>query len=914
MKSLKHLFLILFFILSCDSNEEDDKINSVEIKINSYELLENTINGVETKTYLDFIGEGEFKMQEHGIVWYKKIGDKKQINKGELLKNEYNTKISSGLLKDSVYKTYPFIKFNEKLIYGDTLEFISFATSTVIIDKLIPKDGFIYDTIQVIGKNFCLEDFNNKIIFNNRSFLEIISESDTLIKAIIPSYINNSELAFILNSCNTSTPIKDIFTINEPVLDSINSKEKYVNDILTLFGENIHSSISEVWLDDIKSQVINSNSVDSLSIRIPKNLAVGKVSLKLKVLDRIIEKPNYFQTTTPYIDNTLPNKIGFLDTLTVEGNYFIQNDSKIKAYVGNSQQKIVSVNKTEIKIFIDRYFNDTNPKIKLEFTDFEVEKEIEMLPPFIHSFNKENYHLSEIDFIVKTDNFLNDDIEIGGRKKKFGVDSNVNLNGDLNLSLKKWLNIDSYTWNYNLTAPGLLEVKIKTQFGEDSKQVKIFAPIITSVNSNAFLPSDYIEIFGEDFAFSRFTKIYIDDDEIPNPNNSSYNINNNIIYFELLKNTNAGLHKLYVVTAGQKSNTIEYTIKETKIFSVNKNTGTRRDIYEVTGENLDKLVIKANDNYCEIINKGSSKVTFRLPYSIQLTSAIKLTANSGDQEFDLGTFNGIESFEIVENSFLDQTNYYERHVSFSDENSWYYVNNKGVFKFSVESKKWENIDTNTPPFNTPIFGEKAYVTFKDGIARYPLYDKIYSYNVNNKTWSQTEIKNIVVKNGVIVEDVLFAIQNSTNDFYKVNLLDDSIQKIEKPSDLKILYENITYGDGKIFINPFQGSAYYYDIKNNNWKNIGRPRNFSGTYNNIALKYYHGSLFFSGGWTDAGVEHRLYEYQLNSNTWIEQTPMLKKVYNHSLFLNNDEIYIGLGIGRHNYENYSTQIYNINKDPH
>lgn len=906
-------FGLLLLIFSCESNSNDEKEPLDSVKISSYRILENNENLIKTQTNLQFLDTQNQFLEEHGVFWHKKSGEKRKINLGTLQANQFRVDISQGLLKDSIYETYPFIKFENSYVYGDTISFKSLFTSVIEVDKISPKNGFISDTIKVTGKNFCTSDFLNSVSLGNFSQLDIISESDTLIIGIIPSYLRESILSLSLQTCNVRTAIKDQFTIDAPVLDSISSGEKYIGDTLTIYGKNIHSSISEVWLDNVKSRVLNSNSTDSLAIIIPRNLSAGTVALKVKVLDRILEQSNYFSTTSPSLEILLPATVGFLDTLTVKGNYFIQKKSQLKAYIGNSLQTIVSQNKNEVKIFIDRYFSDTNPKVKLEFTDFTLEESVQILPPTIKGFNKDMYHLNETDFIIKTESFLDDDIRVGERRRSSGVDSDVDVLGNVNFSLNSWLNIDFYSWNYNLTSPGRLEIKIRSQFGEDSKLVKIHKPTITSVNKEVFLYNDPIILTGTNFAYRNFTKVYIDDEEVEFMGNSSYRLNNTTIEFPLNINTTAGIHKLYVITAGQKSNTIEYTIKKTNVFSLNKQSGTRKDEYEIRGENLLKLDIISDDFYVEILSKTEESITFKFVYFHKLKPSFKIIASSGDQKFDLGIFNGIEPYDIFEQAFEPDVQYYKKHITFSDKENWYYCNNDGVFKFSLVKNKWEVFDTNSPPFNTPIFGESAFISLENGIVKYVNAAILYTYDTDSKKWDQISLKNVSIKSGVVVGDFIYGYQFNENDFIKYNLQNHTFENLSKPSELNISFENITFGDQKIFINPVQGSGYYFDITNETWVNIGRPRNFLGTYNNVALKYYDGSLYFSGGFTDGGIEHRLYAYHLKSNTWTEKTPMLQKLMSHSMFIKNEEIYFSLGLGQNYGTNSSIQVYDINSDP-
>ena len=162
------LFLCLFILLiSCESNEtvETEKIPTATIT--SYSILENTAAFIKTKTDLEFSDTQSNFLEEHGVYWYKNTGSKGALHFGSLQENQFTADISQGLLKDSIYKTYPYIKFQNKYFYGDTITFKSTFTSMVKIDKVFPLKGFINDTITLEGKNFCTEDFRNTILFGS---------------------------------------------------------------------------------------------------------------------------------------------------------------------------------------------------------------------------------------------------------------------------------------------------------------------------------------------------------------------------------------------------------------------------------------------------------------------------------------------------------------------------------------------------------------------------------------------------------------------------------------------------------------------------------------------------------------------------------------------------------------------------
>ncbi len=905
--------ILLVLIFSCTKNEED--LEPREASFNSFKIKENTISGLTSEAQLDYHLTNYDKIDDHGVIWFKKIGKKHQLELGPLTKNKFESFITKKLIKDSIYSVYPYIKTNNKIIYGDTLKFKSLMTTPIIIDSLYPKKGFVYDTISIVGKNFCVDTgLKNRVWINKHYGLNTILATDSIIKFIIPEHLTKSELKFSLESCGIKTDIEDVFNVDSPKLDSVSTRESYVGETMSLYGKNINSTISEVWIEDKKTDLKYLKSTKEILAIVPKGLSSGKVSVKLKVLDNVIYKPNFFQTTTPYIEKLSTNKFGFLDTISIIGKYFKQKNKIPKIFIGDREQSILSYTDTIVKVVINSYFTTPNPILELKVSDFVVKHTIEMLPPKILGFNKDVYSLEEDNFIVNTDNFLGDDIKIGDRKKPFRVRSEVDNKGNLKLSLLKWLDIRFYHHNYKIISPGELEVQINTQFGSDTKNVKILPPEITAINKTNFSFFDQVVLTGNNFAYSSFTSIYIDNKKVPRLNNSSYSISNNKIYFDLV-NIASGTHRLYVETAGQKSNEIEFNVKKVSIHtnSISATSGTRRDRYKITGENLDRVGILANDKSCNIVKSSNSEIEFIFPYDYKLPANIKLTAKVGSDKIDISNFTGVESHNLIQDSF-NGLNYYGRHISFSDENNWFFVNNNGTYKFSTSKRKWEIYDAVSPPFNTPIFGEKAYISTVGDLAYYPLYNKLFIYNIKLKKWSVKNI-NLAIKNGVVKDGYIYGIVNNEKNYlYKYNIEKGTFVKFNKPSSLHFNFENITFGDDKIFINPYQGSLYSFNIKTEVWKNLGRPKNLTSSYYNIGLYYTGNTLYFSGGTTAAGTSHRFYGYDFNLNKWIEKTPLLKKMYNHAVFKKGDYLYFGLGLDKYGYSNLEIDEYSINDDPH
>lgn len=896
--------LITFCILSCDTEENEESLVD-EVKISSYNIVDNTINGVSTKTELEFHNTSYDNIVSYGIKWFRK--SKKEFYEKEytgLQSSFFDASITEKLLKDSIYKTFSFVKFKDKIITSDTLEFISNFTTPIVIDSIYPKNGFIYDTLTVKGKNFCDSEFRNLIYFNGGGYRPF-SVSDSIMKVVIPPYLKTSNLSLGVRTCAITKNIKDIYTINAPILDSIESKERYVGEVLKLYGKNLHHSISELWLDNIKTEIKYTDYKDTLLVIVPKGLSKGKVDLKLKVLDRITEKKSFYQTTSPYIISTIPETIGFFDIVTIKGNYFKQGNEIPRVTIGGSNQTLLSYNKEEIKILVNRYFYTSNPELKIEINGFVDVATVKMRAPKILEFGKPKYHFTD-EVVIKTDAFIDrNNLKIGNTPVKYGNNYQIDDDGAIKISLNEWLHLNTYYPSFVMEEEGKLKVELENQFGYDSSMIQIYPPQINSLDKKVYMYADNVTIKGNDFGYGRINKIYIDGELVTNPNNSSYTVKNTEIKFRLGINTTPGTHRLYVEVGGQKSNEVEYEIEKSEVHSVSKNEATRKDNYIVYGDNIERLSIKANGENCENISSSPTKSEFKFPYYRKLEGDIKITGSVGDQKFDIATLKGVEPHNLINNT-LDNINLLGTCISGSNFKDWYFINYLGVFKFNHSSEKWDMIDNNPPPFST-FMGEERVLTVTDAELILPLNEYIYKYDIINKSWTSQK-NDIFVNKGILIGDILYGMDYSKLYEYNVK----TKEKIYREKFNTYNYETVTYGDNKIFVNPWQGQVFYFDIITKQFNYIGRPRNHFGTYQNVALKYYNDKLYYIGGLTDGGKEHRIYEYDFTENNWKEKTPMLIKGFDNSIHIKDGVFYIGLGKDLYGYDNKTLNKYYINKD--
>lgn len=932
----KILTLIILSIITFTSCIEEDtsKKNEVldsKITISSFYIEDNIKDGVFTNVQLMIEGNMNPIISNHGtvILQNNSLFDKQEL--GELNTDYFKSVISKGLIKGQEYTVFPFVFHNNNYIYGDTIPFISNVDIDVIIDVMTPKNGFVYDTITIKGRNFCksYSQFQNSLILSGVPH-NVISESDTLIKAVISPFINSSTLKPVLKTCNLETALDETFSINAPVLDSISSKETYVGENLLIYGKNFHSYLSEVWINGTETKINKDRlDIDILEVTIPKGLPKGLLDVKIKVLDKIIEAKNSYQSTTPYITKLDKYETGFLDIITITGNYFNQPNQEIEVIIGGRKQQVLSYTKTDIQVIIDAYFEVGNPKLLLKIGDFEMEENIRMLPPQIESVDKDYYHLQDDIVLVKTKYFLGypENIKVGTSGLAIAhVFDSVDINGNLTIPLNKWLNNDSLYPHYVFESSGEIKIDIHTAYGSASKNFKIFRPVIQKINKTSFFHNDYIEIDGLDFGYADVSQIYIDDILVSNPHNSSYSLRNYRIQFKIPNNTSSGQHKLKIVTGEQPSNVIDFEIKPITVnnSSISPTSGTRKDIFSIEGTNLEATysysILSENHN-SSIVSASTNKVEFKLPYYWPLENNTVIKLKYGDQLIDAGEIQGIEPYKVIGNYEIP-SDYYSGSSSFEYNGELYFLNRFGIYNYNVYTNNWNKIESNMPHFENGFSNNyQDYVSVFNDKIYFPYGGVFHVYDLKNKLWMDNlnfpETGNF--QRGVIYNNELFYVQSDDNNqlaFFKYNFDSKSKEMLSQPAKLSTnRTSDIFYcKNGKIFMDLFDDNIMVYNIENNSWEDIGHPRGVYTYFYANNLYLYNNVLYLSGGEGNQNPEYRIYAYDFNSKEWSEKTPMLRKLRNHAVIGIGDYLYFGLGSGQYRNVNQEMMIYNINMDPH
>lgn len=924
--------IILLFVFGCSNEEETDHLVEYSvIEFTSFNILSNTDNLFQTETILN---KGNFNFSSitnHGVELYYLDQIIERYDQGVLRTNKFKSEISNNMQKGFNYSIRPYVISGGNEFYGDFVYFDSNLSIEIEIDDIFPLTGFVGDTINVTGKNFCNSSFNNSnFLLLGGFYQDIVFNSDSLLKAIILPDANQSKADFKLESCKIIVASDFQFEFEPPQLDSISTQEYYPGEKSRVYCKNLHPRHTKIWLNGIEVEVNQErDSIVDLEFYIPDNLPPGKQDFKMQVIDRVLELKQAYQSTSPEISEIDKLRTGFLDTITIKGNYLIQPNETTTVSIGDQEQTIISESPNELKVLINQYFTTDEPKLKFKSGNFEIEKEIEMLPPEIISFDKEQYHLQDDVVRIKTKYFLGYASNINVANEDLYLHSpfeGVDEEGYVNIDLNYWLEIEHYSPDFVMDETGKIGLSISTAYGEDLKYFNIVAPSISSINKEEFYYGERIVIEGNNLGYSigyrGISELYINEVKVPFSGNSDHSFKNQQIYLPMPDFAVIGSNTLRIVTGGQNSNTFNFDIVEVIPQQLSINAGTRKDIFQISGQNLYGEVY-ANDAYCEIIEISENVIQFQVPHYNLLTEPVNITLKYGPHTYDIGNINTIEPYEKIEN--FTRPNILSSYSHFEYMNEFYIVNDQGILKFNLNSGNWNIVESDFGDIES-FSNERRYSFVAEEKVYFPSKKSFKVYNLATTQWENEVSLNITddldIWYASIHNDIAYIITSSSNTFkfYAYNLSSDVIIDLPQPKyfpngvpNIFAIVNNYRQYDGRIYLELY-GTIQMFDINSNLWTDIGHPTGYS--YRQQTNLYeYNGILYSSGGLISSSSSfYDLYGYDINTGQWSEKTYMPSVLSQHSVYGYNNKLYFFLGNGIYSIDNQELFVYDIALDPH
>ncbi len=328
------LFSLSIFIcfLACDKEEANRPYARIRtLGVQNINRSGVTISG-------EIYNSKDLSIEDHGFVYNLKSiswpvnSDEKIHVEANFEKESLGSKNGDGifestltrnLIKDTTYTAKAYVLSNGITTYSEAIEFESEGGIAPVISKIVPDTAFYGDTINIVGSNFSTQTRYNKIFFNQLE-AKIVHSSDTLIKTIVPErdwrWKSKSKIRIELGDSKIQS-FPDFYILS-PKIDSASTKIIVSGMTVEIYGSNfndlygLYVDINQPYTADYKKI-----SDSLITVKIPYNISLGKISIKYSHLSETITIPDFFESTKPIIESVSPLKV-WMDTLIqVKGPY-----------------------------------------------------------------------------------------------------------------------------------------------------------------------------------------------------------------------------------------------------------------------------------------------------------------------------------------------------------------------------------------------------------------------------------------------------------------------------------------------------------------------------------------------------------------------------------------------------------------
>lgn len=358
MKYLKSVILAaiisLFLFTACE-----EKINDTR----DYPEIETTGVSNITAEGATFSGvivnAGSSRIIEHGFVW----GTNKVLNEPSndrvylgLAEGEQTVSfdLRTTLEEGKTYYLSFFVKAEGKMVYGNTVSFVSLGSNGPDVLGFSPDIVRWGDTVSVTGRNFSWTNYYNKVYVGDVEISNFISTSDTLLKFVVPTEVFTKDNAIAVEvTGNRTNYTGKMLTFIQPQIESLLPASAFWGDTVTVKIKDITAVTGtnniNVFIGSLKIVYIYNNSAGQYRFVIPDNLETVSNQLKIIVHSHTLEAATPFTLLPPVIDSISPVSGSWTTILTLYGR-FNKNLSGTVVTFGALPGTVQSVSRDSVKV------------------------------------------------------------------------------------------------------------------------------------------------------------------------------------------------------------------------------------------------------------------------------------------------------------------------------------------------------------------------------------------------------------------------------------------------------------------------------------------------------------------------------------------------------------------------------------
>jgi len=342
------LILFLCLLVKC---KKDDVTGRPYPRINTLPVTEITHEGA--KFSAEIIFRGDFEIINYGFVWGEiedaNVNSSDRIIFGENIQSDNFSAYISTTLKEKVrYNVKSFIQTKDYTVYGENIQFTSLGSGAPEITSVYPSAANFCDTIFIRGTNFSFIKEQNSLKFGAIN-TEVISASDTLIKAFVPDSMNSPDFRVSVSIFGNEALSKESITIIKPEILQISPENVVIGETISIVGDNFTKSANTniVLINGIKVRAF-ATSCNELRAIIP----VTNAPLEVLVSNFTSLESEVFHINLlePIINDLNPDAAFIGNQVVINGQNFGYLDDGIMIKVDTLTAGIVSHSNTSIVI------------------------------------------------------------------------------------------------------------------------------------------------------------------------------------------------------------------------------------------------------------------------------------------------------------------------------------------------------------------------------------------------------------------------------------------------------------------------------------------------------------------------------------------------------------------------------------
>jgi hypothetical protein len=188
----QRLSAIILTLLTFGCVQEEQPLSPIKNPILvTMEVTNVTSEGATLNASIEELGTNQ-NVKSYGFIWSE--NPKPIINTtytsvfaftSKIKRGMYSKLIASDLTLNWKYYVRAFVQTDDKIIYGNVVQFISNGGIPPVILNFTPKEGFDGTEVVLVGKNFSRSISGNRVLFGY-STATVLFASDTLLRVKSP--------------------------------------------------------------------------------------------------------------------------------------------------------------------------------------------------------------------------------------------------------------------------------------------------------------------------------------------------------------------------------------------------------------------------------------------------------------------------------------------------------------------------------------------------------------------------------------------------------------------------------------------------------------------------------------------------------------------------------------------------------